>query len=170
MKTPCRSSFHHFDVARGGARRSTSRASASAAARTSWNVQRGSMRTLMWIPRDRQVIAGEIELGVAALRKEDLVGVGERHLAPFDLEHFFSRRHAPMISADSALAENLAQFHRRRLLQLIVPALGRRLVRPPALEGGRVPEPIALQMIVGDLADALDAQRLPGEILAAIPA
>ena len=38
-----------------GARRSTSRASASAARRTSRNVQRGSMRTLMWMPREPEV-------------------------------------------------------------------------------------------------------------------
>ena len=38
-----------------GARRSTSRASASAARRTSGYVQRGSMRTLMWMPREPEV-------------------------------------------------------------------------------------------------------------------
>ena len=38
-----------------GARRSTSRARASAARRTSGYVQRGSIRTLMWIPREPDV-------------------------------------------------------------------------------------------------------------------
>src|SRR2546423_335104 len=53
---PCRSSFHHLLVAMEGARRSTSRASASAAVRTSPNVQRRSMRTLMWTPREPDVL------------------------------------------------------------------------------------------------------------------
>src|SRR6187200_3436151 len=53
MNTPCRSSFHHRLVARSGARRSTSRASANAARRTSGKVQRCSMRTLTWMLRER---------------------------------------------------------------------------------------------------------------------
>ena len=56
MNTPWRSSFHQRLVASEGARRSTSRARASAARRTSGNVQRGSMRTLMWMPRDPDVL------------------------------------------------------------------------------------------------------------------
>jgi hypothetical protein len=56
MNTPWRSSFHHAAVASPGARRSTSRASATAARRTSSNVQRGSMRTLMWMPREPDVL------------------------------------------------------------------------------------------------------------------
>ena len=56
MKTPWRSSFHHLLVASAGARRSTSRASASAARRTWSNDQRGSMRTLTWMPREPDVL------------------------------------------------------------------------------------------------------------------
>ena len=51
-----RSSFHHAVVARPGIRRSTSRASASAARRTSVKLQRGSMRTLTWMPREPLVL------------------------------------------------------------------------------------------------------------------
>ena len=51
-----RSSFHHAVVARPGMRRSTSRASASAARRTSVKLQRGSMRTLTWMPREPLVL------------------------------------------------------------------------------------------------------------------
>ncbi len=56
MKTPCRSSFHHLLVAMAGARRSTSRARATAARRTLSNDQRGSIRTLMWMPREPDVL------------------------------------------------------------------------------------------------------------------
>ena len=47
-----RSSFHHFVVASVGTSRSTARPSASAARRTSVKSQRGSMRTLTWMPRE----------------------------------------------------------------------------------------------------------------------
>src|SRR5438477_117768 len=66
--------------------------------------------------------------------------------------------------------EDLPQLGGRGLLELIIPALPRRLVRPPALERRRVPEAIALQMVVRHLADALDAQGLPAQVLAAVPA
>src|SRR3954453_770612 len=46
-----RSSFHQAVVARPGMRRSTSRASASAARRTSVKLQRGSMRRWAGMPR-----------------------------------------------------------------------------------------------------------------------
>ncbi len=51
MKTPVRSSFHHLLVARPGIRRSTSRASASAALRTSVKSCSGTVRMKMWMPR-----------------------------------------------------------------------------------------------------------------------
>jgi hypothetical protein len=57
--------------------------------------------------------------------------------------------------------ENLLQLVRRCHLELVVPALGRRLVGPPALELGRVAEAIALHVIEGNLAHALDSERLP---------
>ena len=56
MKTPCRSSFHHLLVAIWGARRSTSRASARAARRTSTYPQRRSMRAYTWMPREPEVL------------------------------------------------------------------------------------------------------------------
>jgi hypothetical protein len=46
-----RSSFHHAVVTSFGARRSTSRANASAARRTTGKSQRGSMRQATWMPR-----------------------------------------------------------------------------------------------------------------------
>src|SRR5262245_16014277 len=48
--------------------------------------------------------------------------------------------------------EQVGQQGRRRLLQLVIAAVGGRLVRPPALEGGRVAETVSLQVIEGDLA------------------
>ena len=35
---------------------------------------------------DAQVVVDEVELGLAALREEDLVGAGDAHLVPVDLE------------------------------------------------------------------------------------
>jgi hypothetical protein len=55
MKTPRRSSFHHLLVASSGARRSTSRARASAARRTWSKVHFRWIRTLTWMPRDPEV-------------------------------------------------------------------------------------------------------------------
>src|SRR5262245_44438726 len=68
------------------------------------------------------------------------------------------------------IAENLREFERRRDLELIVSAVGGPLVLAPAQELRRVPKPVALQMVVLHLADALEAQRFPGEILAGRPA
>src|SRR5690348_2646808 len=66
-------------------------------------------------------------------------------------------------------AEDLAQLERRSDLELIVATVGRLLVGTPAPEVGRVTEAIALQVVVRDLADALDAERLPRQVLAAVP-
>ena len=67
-------------------------------------------------------------------------------------------------------AEDLLELVRRRDLELIVAAVARRLVRPPALEDRRVAEAVALHVVVLDLAHALDPQRLPRQILARAPA
>src|SRR5204863_8816936 len=99
---------------------------------------------------------------------EDLVRVGDRDLPALDLQQLLARRHAA--EHRSTAAEDLLELRGRGFLELVVAALRWRLVRPPALEGGRVPEAVALQVIVGHLADALDAERLPGEVLAPVPA
>ena len=67
-------------------------------------------------------------------------------------------------------AEDLLELVRRRDLELIVAAVRRRLVGPPALEDGGVAEAVALHVVVLHLAHALDAQRLPRQILAGAPA
>src|SRR5262249_35081739 len=47
---------------------------------------------------DRDVIPGQVELRVAGLRKEDLVRVGDRHLAPGDFQEGLRRlRHADSV-------------------------------------------------------------------------
>src|SRR4051794_40616852 len=55
------------------------------------------------------------------------------------------------------------QLHRidRFLLQLIQRALPRRLVGPPAQDGGAVAETVAAEMIVADLDHQLGFQRAP---------
>src|SRR5437762_10902305 len=67
-------------------------------------------------------------------------------------------------------SEDLLELVRRRDFELIVTAVGGRLVGPPALKDRGVPESPPLHVIVFDLADALDAQRLPRQILAGAPA
>src|SRR5207344_3380799 len=57
-----------------------------------------------------------------------------------------------------------------RDLELAVAAVLRPLVRAPAQKGRRVAEALALQVIVFHLAHALDAQRLPRQVLARAPA
>src|SRR6185369_14978254 len=66
-------------------------------------------------------------------------------------------------------SENILQLVGLRNFELVVAAILRRLLRSPAQEDRRMPEAIALQMIVFYFADALDAQRLPREILARAP-
>src|SRR5439155_24193259 len=57
-----------------------------------------------------------------------------------------------------------------RDLELVVAAVARLLIGPPAQKRRRVAEAVALQVVVLDLAHPLAAQRLPREILARPPA
>ena len=66
--------------------------------------------------------------------------------------------------------KDLGQLVGRSDLELVVAAVARRLVRPPAEEDGGVAEAVALEVIVLHLADPLDPKRLPGEILPRAPA
>src|SRR6266516_4306747 len=66
--------------------------------------------------------------------------------------------------------EDLGELVGTRDLELVVTTDGGPLVRSPAQEGRGVAEAVALQVVVFHLAHALDAQRLPGEILAGAPA
>ena len=70
----------------------------------------------------------------------------------------------------AARAEDALQLVGRRHLELIVAAVLGRLVGAPAHELRGVAEAVALHVVVGDLADALGAQRLPAQVLAAVPA
>src|SRR5882672_1792130 len=70
---------------------------------------------------------------------------------------------------DRSAAEDVLQLVGRGLGELVVAALARRLVGPPALEVGGVAEPHALEVLERDLADQAEADRLPGQILAAVP-
>ena len=51
----------------------------------------------------------------------------------------------------SARPEDPGELERRGLLELVVAAVGRRLVRAPALERRAVAEAVALEVVVGDL-------------------
>src|SRR5689334_5385009 len=71
---------------------------------------------------------------------------------------------------DESGAEDLRQLERRGLLELVVAAVRRLLVRAPAQERGPVAEAITLEMVIGDLGHTLQAERLPRQVLAAVPA
>src|SRR4029077_7220450 len=66
-------------------------------------------------------------------------------------------------------SEDLLQLVRRDGFQLIVSAVCRLLILPPAHKRGGVPEAIALQVVVFHFADAFDAERLPREIFSSAP-
>src|SRR3954462_12402572 len=57
--------------------------------------------------------------------------------------------------------EHLLELVSGRDLELIVAAVARRLVRPPPEERRRMPETIALQVVVLHFAHSFDAERLP---------
>src|SRR5262249_21196545 len=65
--------------------------------------------------------------------------------------------------------EDLLELVSLRDLELAVATVARAPVGPPAEEHGGVPEPVALQVVILDLAHPLDAQRLPREVLARAP-
>src|SRR5207249_11957458 len=69
-----------------------------------------------------------------------------------------------------SLGKDVGQLVWRGDVELIVAAVVRCLVRAPAQEHRGVAEAVALQVIVLDLADALDPERLPGQILLRAPA
>src|SRR5262245_14634586 len=66
-------------------------------------------------------------------------------------------------------AEDQSQLVRGRLLELVVAAVRGGLVGAPALEGGRVADAVALEMVVRDLDHTLEAEGLPRQVLAAVP-
>ena len=66
--------------------------------------------------------------------------------------------------------EDLGQLVGDRRVQLVVGARRRVAVGAPAHEGRGVAEAVVLQVVVGHLADPLGAHRLPGHVLARVPA
>src|SRR5688572_20288369 len=66
--------------------------------------------------------------------------------------------------------EDRGKLERRNDLELVVAAIPRRLVVPPAQERRPVTKAIALHVVVLHFAHALDPQRLPRQILARAPA
>src|SRR6476469_3606286 len=67
-------------------------------------------------------------------------------------------------------AKNLLEVVSARDFELVVTAIGRAFIRAPPQKRGGMAKAVALQMIVLDLAHALDPQGLPGKILAPRPA
>src|SRR6476620_3250051 len=74
----------------------------------------------------------------------------------------------PAHSAHSA-AEDPGDLEGDRRLELVVSARLRRLVRTPSLERRRMPETVALEVVVGHLHHALRAKWLPRQVLATVP-
>src|SRR5688572_9324210 len=77
---------------------------------------------------------------------------------------------APGSGAFGSRRENALELVRPGDFELVVTAIARLLVRPPVQEDPRVPEAIALHVVVLHLAHTLDAQRFPGKVLARAPA
>ena len=59
------------------------------------------------------------------------------------------------------VTEEIGEKGGRSLLELVVAAVGRRAIGAPATERGGMPEAVALEVIEGDLAHELGANRLP---------
>src|SRR5439155_26165907 len=67
-------------------------------------------------------------------------------------------------------AEDLLELVGSRDFELIIAAVVRWLVRPPPQKQRRMAKAPSLQVVVLDLANPLDSQRLPRKILARAPA
>src|SRR5689334_15558535 len=65
--------------------------------------------------------------------------------------------------------EQRSELRGRRRVELIEPAVARRLVGPPPQEVRGVAEALALQVVVGDLGDEAELERLPAQIFVAVP-
>src|SRR5690606_15429280 len=65
--------------------------------------------------------------------------------------------------------EDPLEFVGRRHFELIVTAVLRLLVRPPSQKESRMPEAIALHVVILHFAYALDPERLPRQVLARAP-
>ena len=68
---------------------------------------------------------------------------------------------AASVALRRSAPEQVGQQRRRGLLELVVAAVGRRAIVPPALERRRVAEAIALEVVEGHLAHELGPERLP---------
>src|SRR5205085_8014718 len=73
------------------------------------------------------------------------------------------------VCACSACAEDSGQLQCGDFFELVVPAGLGVLVGTPAEEVRRVAEAVTLQVIVGDLADALGTEGFPAQVLPAVP-
>src|SRR5258708_33959354 len=73
------------------------------------------------------------------------------------------------IGSAAGRREDRAELGRRSDLELVVAAIRGPPVGAPTQEGRRVAEAVALQVVVLDLADALDPQGLPRQVLAGAP-
>src|SRR5207247_11401542 len=84
-----------------------------------------------------------------------------------------SRRHGNPDDGSSggqADPEDAFELVGRGLLELVVATILRWLVRPPPDEGRAMPEAVALQVVVGHLDNPFRSERLPGQVLAPVPA
>src|SRR5262245_49811526 len=73
------------------------------------------------------------------------------------------------VSRVNGSAKDLLELVRSRDLELIVTTVLRPFVRSPPLKDRRMAEPRPLHVVVLDLADTFDSERLPGQVLARAP-
>ena len=143
----------------------------SMAKKTNWS---GRFRSATASRRTRPS-AGWTPGAIAVLADEE-VPVGHRTCrerrantsGPVRTEAWVRPTRAPVI--DPSAPNTFSSSYGCRDLELVVAAILGSLVRPPAQERRGMPEAIALQVVVLHLAHALDAQRLPRQVLARAPA
>src|SRR5258705_8699674 len=105
----------------------------------------------------------------AEFSDRDPSGSGVRRRIVFSLSAS-TRKASCRESRLSDTAEHFLELVRPGHFKLIVAAVFRRPVRPPPQKGRGMPEAIALHVVVLHLADALDSEGFPREILPGAPA
>src|SRR6187399_2305375 len=147
---------------------------AAAAARTAATVSTANGTRAMAAagpprPRTRATI-GETMTATMASTNARIASVPTRPVGTSSSGIIAEPRGAAGGARASAGAEDSCELVGRGRLQLVVAAVCGRLVRPPAAERRPVTEPVALEVVVGDLDHPFRPQRLPREVLAAVPA
>ena len=161
-----------------GIRTSGERSRCGQAGRHVWRSERERGRAVQGArhPSDRSRVAGRC--GLARLARSDdgvrgglpaLQGPGTRRAGGTDLGRLNRQPGRPPGERSTLGREDLVELGRDRSVELRVGARRGLAVRSPPDERRGVAEPVALQMVVGDLGDQFGTERLPTQVLAPAP-